>query len=434
MRTVLVVVPDYLSHWLPMGSLAAAWAAAGDRVVVATGPAIRPRAAAAGHDVVDLVLGPASNPGVARPGDQPAGEANRLAGFFAATRRGAVATLRYQADERTHDLLWRPDAVAARMAAVLGEVRPDVVLADHLAFGATLALRALGRTFASVAPGHPSSVPGPGEVYGLPPAWPAAVTPDPVAVEGLRRRCLDVQAAFTGEYNRALRALEPAAPPVRDAFAAAGRTVLHLYPEALVRRPVAGRHYLGSAGRRESLPGDLHALLRRDPDRPTAYVSLGTFLSVRDDVLATLVEGLRPAGARVVLATGAADPADLPDLPDGSVARPVLPQVAVLDRCDVVLTHGGNNTVTEALTAGLPLVVAPLSTDQFAIAADVERCGMGAVVDPNRATPADVAAAVAIALSPRVRARAARLGQALRADPGPARARALLSPAPAPAA
>jgi len=221
--------------------------------------------------------------------------------------------------------------------------------------------------------------------------------------------------------------LEPAAPPVRDAFAATGGTVLHLYPEALVHRPVAGRHYLGSAGRREALPGDLDALLRRAADGPTAYVSLGTFLSVRDDVLAVLVEGLRPAGARVVLATGAADPAALPDLPDGSIARPVLPQVAVLDRCDVVLTHGGNNTVTEALTAGLPLVVAPLSTDQFPVAADVERAGVGAVVDPNRATPADVAAALTVALSPPVRARAARLGEALRTDSGPARARRLVT-------
>ena len=420
------MVPDYASHWLPMASLASAWVRRGDRVVVATGPAIGVLAHAAGHDVVDLVLGPASNPGLARVDAQRIGEADRLAGFFAATARGAVETLLYQADERRHDLLWRPDAVAARLSDVLDEVEPDLVLADHLAFGATLALRALGREYATVAPGHPSSVPADGEIYGLPPAWPTALVPPPDQLERLRARSVEVTREFTEAYNRASAALDPRIAPVADAFAATGAAVVHLYPRAMVARPVQGRHYVGSAARREALPMDLASMLDRRHVGPTAYVSLGTFLSVRDDVLRLLVEGLRPSGSRVLLATGVVDPDGLPELPAGSIARPTLPQVALLDRCDVCLTHGGNNTVTEALTAGVPLVVAPLSTDQFAVAADVERCGLGAVVDPNTSTAQQVADAVAAALRPEVRARAADLGRRLRADPGPAQARRAL--------
>ena len=409
-----------------MASLASAWATRGDRVVVATGPAIGVLARAERHDVVELVLGPASNPGLARVDGQPVGEADRLAGFFAATARGAVETLLYQADERRHDLLWRPDVVAARMSDVLDEVEPDLILADHLAFGATLALRALGREFATVAPGHPSSVPAIGEIYGLPSAWPTALVPPPDQLERLRARSVEVTGEFTAAYNQAVATLNPRVAPVADAFAATGAAVVHLYPAAMVADPVSGRYYVGSAARRETLPKDLESLLDRPRVGPTAYVSLGTFLSVRDDVLSLLVEGLRPSGSRVLLATGVADPDGLPELPAGSIARPTLPQVALLDHCDVCLTHGGNNTVTEALTAGIPLVVAPLSTDQFAVAADVERCGLGAVVDPNTSTAQQVADAVAVALRPEVRARAADLGRRLRADPGPARTRRAL--------
>ena len=429
MTTVLMVVPDYLSHWLPMASLGSAWKSRGHRVVVATGPAIGARAQAAGYDVVDLVLGPASNPGLARVQSQPSDEAELLAGFFAATAESAIATLLYQADQRRHDLLWQPEVVAERMAAILAETEPDLVLADHLAFGATLALRALGRRFASVAPGHPSSIPSAGEVYGLPPAWPSALVPTARDVDRLRTRSIEVTREFTDAYNVTLRGLAPHAEPVEDAFAATGATVLHLYPQAMVALPVPGRRYIGSAGRREQLvPSDLTRRLDRPTTGPTAYVSLGTFLSVRDDVLGLLVEGLRPSGSRVLLATGVADPGALPELPRGSIAAPTLPQVALLERSDVCLTHGGNNTVTEALSAGIPLVVAPLSTDQFAVAADVERCGLGAVIDPNSATVHQVADAVAYALRPDVRARAAALGRALRADPGPEQARRAMRP------
>ena len=423
MRTVLVVVPDYASHWLPMASLAADWVRGGDRVVVATGPVIGERARTAGYEVIDLVLGPASNPGLARVEAQPADEAERLAGFFAATSRGAVETLLYQADERRHDLLWSPDVVATRMAQVLAEVDPDVVLADHLGFGATLALRALQRPYATVAPGHPSSVPAGDEIYGLPPAWPVALAPPADQLQRLRTRSVEVTREFTAAYNAALTTLEPRAEPVHDAFAATGAAVFHLYPRAMIEHPVPGRVYVGSAGRREALPDDLASLLDRPATGPTAYVSLGTFLSVRADVLGLLVGGLRASGARVLLATGAADPGRLPELPAGSIARPTLPQVGLLNRCDLCLTHGGNNTVTEALSAGVPLVVAPLSTDQFAVAADVERCGLGAVVDPNASSAQQVAAAVAVALRPDVQARAAALGRRLRGDPGPAQVR-----------
>ena len=77
------------------------------------------------------------------------------------------------------------------------------------------------------------------------------------------------------------------------------------------------------------------------------------------------------------IATGATDSQALGALPSSWVVREHLPQVAALEACDIVVCHGGNNTVTEALTAGLPVLAAPFSTDQFAGAEDLRRAGLG---------------------------------------------------------
>ena len=106
--TLLVISPDYASHLLPLATLATAWRDAGESVVVATGPATAGIVAGFGFHRADLVLGRGSNPGVIRAEQQPPGEDAALRGFFAATRHGMVATLRYQAEARRTDLLWEP--------------------------------------------------------------------------------------------------------------------------------------------------------------------------------------------------------------------------------------------------------------------------------------------------------------------------------------
>src|SRR6185369_4823612 len=72
--TLLVISPDYASHLLPLATLATAWRDAGDRVVVATGPATGHIVRSFGYSRTDLRLGRGSNPGVIRAEQQPPGE------------------------------------------------------------------------------------------------------------------------------------------------------------------------------------------------------------------------------------------------------------------------------------------------------------------------------------------------------------------------
>ena len=67
-----------------------------------------------------------------------------------------------------------------------------------------------------------------------------------------------------------------------------------------------------------------------------------------------------------------------------------LPQVGLLRHAAATVTHAGNNSAGEALVAGVPMLALPFSTDQFAIAADLEREGRGVCRDPNALTARQV--------------------------------------------
>ena len=425
--TLLVISPDYASHLYPLATLATAWREAGERVVVATGPATHDLVEGFGYVRTDLRLGRGSNPGVIRPEDQPRGEDDALRGFFDATRRGPVPTLVFQARARRTDLLWDPVGTGRQVQRLVDRVQPDHVIVDHLAFSARIALMADGIRHADVVLGHPTALPVGDEVYGCPPAFPRAVRPEPEDLADLRRLCEDVRDDFTEQWNAALAVLAPNATPSEDAFAETGDVLLLNYPAELhppTRTAALADHaFLGSAVRAEPRDDEVASWLEGS-DLPVVYVSLGSFLSVRSDVLARVAEALRRLDVRVALASGATTRDELGPVPDSWLVRPVLPQVTVLGRAALAVSHGGNNSVTEALTAGVPLLLLPLSTDQFAGAAALEDAGLGQAVHPNTASPQQIrdAASRLLGLPPGPRAVMDRLCASLVDDPGARRA------------
>ena len=414
---LLVVSPDYVSHLVPLLQIATRWQERHGRAVVATGPATRPLVQAAGIEWIDLRLGRGSNAGVIEVTEQPVGEDEHLRAFFDATRDGPLATLRYQADARRHDLLYDPDGVLDRLGEIVALVRPDRVAVDHVAFGARLALHALGIAAASVVLGHPSALSAPGEVYGLPPAWPASMVPDAADLDALRARCrasVDDLAAAAADV---LARRAPHRPPAGDLTSAPGSPTVYVYPEALhdPARPLPDRHvFVGALARTEQLGGV------RLPvgDGPRVTVALGSFLSARHDVLATAVRAARRAGWRLALASGSSPVELLGPFPDGALVARHLPQVALLAHSDVLVNHGGNGSVTEAAAAGVPQVVLPFSTDQFAGAEAVERTGVGRSLAPNTLTEDQLIEAVDAACTSPVRARARAVADSIAASGG----------------
>ena len=417
----LVVCPDYASHATPMLQVGIAWQHRGGETVVATGEAVRPLVDAAGLGWAHLRLGKGSNAGVIRPEEQPLGEDDHLRAFFDATRAGPLATLRYQTDARRHDLLNEPDRVLDDLRRIVTHVAPDRVLVDHVAFGARLALHALGIEAAAIVLGHPSALPAAGEIYGLPPAWPAAMRPSGAGLADLERRCRESTADLAAAANDLITRRAPDRPFVDDLTALPGSPTIYVYPQALhdPRRPLpAGSVSVGALVRDEEL-GDVTL---PTGDGPRVLVALGSFLSARDDVLATAVAAARAGRWGLTLAHGSTPAERLGDLPSGALVAPHLPQVAVLRHTDVMISHGGNNSVGEACAAGVPMVVLPFSTDQFAGAAAIERAGLGIVLDPNTLTAGALVAAVTAVLQSVAPDRARALAVSIRESGGAARA------------
>jgi MGT family glycosyltransferase len=245
-------------------------------------------------------------------------------------------------------------------------------------------------------PGHPSQLPVGAERYGIPATWPERLRTDPPPLDELDTLVDRVTSAFTTRWNASLATVAPGRPPVDDAFRVHGGRVLYNSVRAMQdpsREPAlpVDHCFVGPLVRDEQLPGALASWSQQIDDRPRVLVALGTFLSHRCDVLARIADALQTLDVRVAIASGATPRDALGQLPDDWVIAPQLPQVAMLAGADLFVHHGGNNSVQEALAAGVRQVVVPFSTDQFSNAADLERIGSASVLPPNEATVAELA-------------------------------------------
>lgn len=396
--TVVLVSPDYLSHYRPLSVLARAVRLAGERVVVATGRSLHPQVDADGFEWRELRLGAASNPGVAAADD------SAIDGFISATRDGPLETIAFQARKREHDLLWEPRRVAAGLHAILDELSPEHLVVDHVSFASTLAARATGRPFTTLVPGHPTQLPVGDERYGLPPSWPLGLRPRRHELITLERLLDRVGRGFTERWNEVFQSLRPGAAAVEDAYRVCGHRVLHNTVATLMdpeRRSRLNRdrdqrhHFVGPLITTDAEdPGDGSSWWGGKPRRPRVYVAFGTFLAHRGDVLAKVAEGLRQAGAQAAIAIGPNEPERLGPIPNDWLIGATLPQVGLLRGADIAISHGGNNSVQEALAAGCHQIVLPFSTDQFANAADLEQRAGATVLAPNTVRPADIADAI----------------------------------------
>ena len=308
--------------------------------------------------------------------------------------------------------------MAGQLAPILDALQPDRVITDHVSLTATAALRGLGAPFDTFVPGHPSQLPVGDERYGAPPAWPVALLPSEAERARLLDRCRTVTERIAEAFNAAVRAIGTVAADVADPFRVYGERAFYNYSEALhdpnrVGSLPSGVSFLGPCVREEELPRQLEDAVAAVGDRPFVYVSFGTFLSQRDDVLAVVADGLRAAGVVAAIATGPTPGARLGPLPASWIVAPELPQVALLGHASVMITHAGNNSVGEAIRAGVPMLALPFSTDQFAIAADLERLRVGRCLDPNTLTPSILGECVAGLIAGPERAAVRRLSETL---------------------
>jgi MGT family glycosyltransferase len=128
-------------------------------------------------------------------------------------------------------------------------------------------------------------------------------------------------------------------------------------------------------------------------------ISLGTVSRDRGlrfyEVMMEALDDLILAGSRRPLQVVMVAPEELRDrAPANFIVRPRVPQIALLAHMDAVLCHAGHNTVCEALSFGLPLIVAPIRDDQPIVARQVIDAGAGLFMRYGKVTVATARAAV----------------------------------------
>jgi UDP:flavonoid glycosyltransferase YjiC (YdhE family) len=159
-------------------------------------------------------------------------------------------------------------------------------------------------------------------------------------------------------------------------------------------------------------------------EKPLTYVTLGTeaphLPHIFPSVYRTILEGLRNEAGTVVITVGRKhDPLELGAHPANVHLERYIPQSLLLPHCDVVVTHGGHNTILAALNLGLPLVFTPFFADQFPNAKRCVELGVGQMMTKDELTPVNVQRAVREVLSDkRYRENAQRIQAEIQAMPG----------------
>lgn len=151
-----------------------------------------------------------------------------------------------------------------------------------------------------------------------------------------------------------------------------------------------------------------------------AYVSMGTAFNDTPALFRAAAAGLTDVEGSVVLALGQQVRLDdLGVLPQNVLAQAFVPQLEVLERARVFVTHGGMNSVNEALYYGVPLVVIPQNADQPLVARRVHELGAGVVLNPDEVSAETLKESVTRVLDdPSFREEAERVGASLRAAGG----------------
>ncbi len=265
--------------------------------------------------------------------------------------------------------------VNPRLAEIFDEVAPDVIVEDNVV--AFPAIAASGRPWVRIVSCNPMEMKDPA-IAPFSSGYPVADRSGwPGFLEEVRRTHADMYFDFEafcreqGETGLSYGELGP------EFIAESPYLNLYSYPAEVDyerQRPLGPTwHRLDSTVRAADTTWEPDHLSERDG--ALIYLSLGSLGSADVGLMQRLVDLLATTEHRVIVSKGPL--ADQITLHDNQVGEAFLPQPAILPQVDLVITHGGNNTVTEAFHHGVPMIVLPLFWDQVDNAQRVDETGFG---------------------------------------------------------
>jgi MGT family glycosyltransferase len=125
--------------------------------------------------------------------------------------------------------------------------------------------------------------------------------------------------------------------------------------------------------------------IRKDEGQLLIYIAVGTVYRANLQFFQHCLQAFDDKRYSVIMSVGkAVDPADLDPVPQNFTIKQYVPQLAILQNADVFITHGGMNSISEAVYYGVPMIVVPNTIEQALNAARVEQLNGGLYLEPDR--------------------------------------------------
>ncbi|HEX5526473.1 MAG TPA: nucleotide disphospho-sugar-binding domain-containing protein [Solirubrobacterales bacterium] len=279
--------------------------------------------------------------------------------------------------------------VDERLWEIIDELEPDLIVEDNVV--SFPALLACGRPWARIASCNPTEIKDPA----VPPPFSGLPAGDRSGWDAYWAAYREAHRELHERFSEFCR--ERGAPPLPpDEFIHESEWLnLYLYPDEVDywrERPLGPTwHNLQASVRATDPAWELPEKLR-DGEGPLVYLSLGSLGSADVALMEKLVAELAEGPYRIVVSKGPqAAEFELADNMDGAE---FLPQTEILPKVDLVITHGGNNTVTESLYFGKPMVALPIFWDQHDNAQRLDETGFGVRLDTYRHSGAELTATI----------------------------------------
>ena len=259
-----------------------------------------------------------------------------------------------------------------QLREILARAQPDVIVEDNV--NGFPALLTHGAPWVRIMSCNPLELKDPD----LPPTFSGYATEDRSAWDDFRAEYDRTHRELWSEFNEWM--LEQGAPQLPDLefIHESEHLNLSIYPDAAdylrSRSPAPTWHRLESSVRDTEEPWTVPEPLR-DGDGSLVYLSLGSLGSADVELMRRLVDVLARTPHRYIVSKGPR--ADEFALADNMWGEARVPQTSIIPEVDLVITHGGNNTVTESLHFGKPMVVLPLFWDQYDNAERMQELGYG---------------------------------------------------------
>ncbi len=309
-----------------------------------------------------------------------------------------------------------------RLAEIIAELEPDAIVEDNVC--AFPAIPASGRPWVRIVSCNPLELKDPE----LPPPYAGLPSSDRSEWDRYRAEYARAIGEMQREFDAFCRAAGAPPLPEGEFIHESPWLNLYVYPRELDyprSRPLAPTWHNLESSVRASDPEWAAPPEIAEGDGALVYLSLGSLGSADVPLMERLVEALAPTPHRYVVSKGPQH--DAYELAGNMAGEEFLPQASLLPQVDLVITHGGNNTTTECMHFGKPMVVLPIFWDQHDNAQRVDETGFGIRLPTYSFRDRDLAGAIERLLADEeLAARLAAAARRLQGAPGNVRAADLI--------